>query len=133
MDDVIKKPSHYQGRYGMEAIDVVKNFAACPEQEEGFYWGNAIKYMLRWHKKNGVEDLKKARQNLDWLIEIREHTEELGVLKSEKWHKYVTRFTGVSAILERGFDNALRLTRAEAERYPNYTWISLKELENETF
>ena len=128
MDDVIKKPSHYQGRYGMEAIDVVKNFAACPEQEEGFYWGNAIKYILRWHKKNGVEDLKKARQNLDWLIEIREHTEELGVLKSEKWNKYVTRFEGASVILEHGFDNALRLTRDEAERYPDYTWISLKEL-----
>lgn len=77
MDDVIKKPSHYQGRYGMEAIDVVKNFGASPDYEEGFYWGNAIKYILRWHKKNGVEDLKKARQNLDWLIEIREHTEEL--------------------------------------------------------
>ncbi|WP_307975922.1 DUF3310 domain-containing protein [uncultured Streptococcus sp.] len=68
-EDAIHKPSHYQGRYGMEAIDVVKNFGACPEYEEGFYWGNAIKYMLRWHSKNGIEDLKKARQNLDWLIE----------------------------------------------------------------
>lgn len=69
MTDPVKKPSHYQGRFGLEAIDVIKNFAACPEQEEGFYWGNAIKYMLRWHSKNGLEDLKKARQNLDWLIE----------------------------------------------------------------
>ncbi|WP_438478759.1 DUF3310 domain-containing protein [Streptococcus pluranimalium] len=67
--DPVKKTSHYQGRYGMEAVDVVKNFGACPEYEEGFYWGNAIKYMLRWHAKNGVQDLKKARQNLDWLIE----------------------------------------------------------------
>lgn len=25
--------------------------------------------MLRFQKKNGVEDLKKARKNLDWLIE----------------------------------------------------------------
>ncbi|HHJ7609425.1 TPA: DUF3310 domain-containing protein, partial [Streptococcus pyogenes] len=32
----------------------------------------AIKYMLRWHGKNGLEDLKKARQNLDWLIETLE-------------------------------------------------------------
>ncbi|HEQ7826591.1 TPA: DUF3310 domain-containing protein, partial [Streptococcus pyogenes] len=43
--DNIKKPSHYQGRHGMEAIDVVKNFGACPEYEEGFYWGNAVKYL----------------------------------------------------------------------------------------
>lgn len=69
MTDPVKKPSHYQGRFGLEAIDVIKNFAASPEYEEGFYWGNAIKYMLRWHSKNGLEDLKKARQNLDWLIE----------------------------------------------------------------
>lgn len=72
MTDPVKKPSHYQGRFGLEAVDVIKNFAASPEYEEGFYWGNAIKYMLRWHGKNGVEDLKKARQNLDWLIEVLE-------------------------------------------------------------
>lgn len=72
MADPVKKPSHYQGRFGLEAVDVIKNFAASPEYEEGFYWGNAIKYMLRWHGKNGVEDLKKARQNLDWLIETLE-------------------------------------------------------------
>ncbi|CYY88915.1 phage protein [Streptococcus suis] len=72
MTDAVKNPSHYQGRFGLEAVDVIKNFAACPEQEEGFYWGNAIKYMLRWHSKNGLEDLKKARQNLDWLIEMLE-------------------------------------------------------------
>ena len=34
--DPVNKPSHYQGRYGMEAIDVVKNFSACPEYEEWF-------------------------------------------------------------------------------------------------
>lgn len=73
--DNVKKPSHYQGKYGLEAIDVVRNFAACPEYEEGFYWGNAIKYMLRWHSKNGIEDLKKARQNLNWLIEKLEENE----------------------------------------------------------
>ncbi|EGL48396.1 hypothetical protein HMPREF9964_1383 [Streptococcus dysgalactiae subsp. equisimilis SK1249] len=32
-------------------------------------WGNMIKYVLRFQKKNGLEDLKKARKNLDWLIE----------------------------------------------------------------
>lgn len=72
MADPVKKPSHYHGRFGLEAVDVIKNFAASPEYEEGFYWGNAIKYMLRWYAKNGVEDLKKARQNLDWLIETLE-------------------------------------------------------------
>ncbi|MGT2713297.1 DUF3310 domain-containing protein [Streptococcus pluranimalium] len=72
VSDPVKKPSHYQGRFGLEAVEVIKNFASCPEQEEGFYWGNAVKYFLRYHSKNGVEDLKKARQNLDWLIETLE-------------------------------------------------------------
>ncbi|QBX14829.1 hypothetical protein Javan157_0035 [Streptococcus phage Javan157] len=76
--DAIKKPSHYQGRHGMEAIDVVKNFGACPEYEEGFYWGNAVKYLLRYHAKNGLEDLKKARKNLDWLIEKLEVNDDNG-------------------------------------------------------
>ena len=63
ISDKINNPSHYQGAFGLEAIEVVRNFV------EGFYWGNAIKYMLRCQKKNGLEDLKKARKNLDWLIE----------------------------------------------------------------
>ncbi|CIO44328.1 gp29 [Streptococcus pneumoniae] len=32
-----------------------------------------LKYILRHQKKNGLEDLKKARKNLDWLIEEMEH------------------------------------------------------------
>jgi hypothetical protein len=44
-----------------------------PEQLKGFYLGNALKYHLRFQKKNGLEDLKKARKNLDWLIEEMEH------------------------------------------------------------
>lgn len=67
--DNINKPSHYQGKYGLEAIDVIRNFAGNLTAEQGFYWGNAMKYMLRFQHKNGLEDLKKARKNLDWLIE----------------------------------------------------------------
>ena len=62
----------YQGRYGMESIDALRNFMT-PEQLKGFYLGNALKYLLRHQKKNGLEDLKKARKNLDWLIEEMEH------------------------------------------------------------
>mgnify|MGYP003089317562 FL=1 len=66
--DNVNKPSHYQGRYGMESIDALRNFMT-PEQLKGFYLGNALKYLLRHQKKNGLEDLKKARKNLDWLID----------------------------------------------------------------
>ena len=70
--DNVNKPSHYQGRYGMESIDALRNFMT-PEQLKGFYLGNNLKYLLRHQKKNGLEDLKKARKNLDWLIEEMEN------------------------------------------------------------
>lgn len=68
LHDNVNYPSHYQGKYGLESIDVLRNFMT-PEMLKGFYLGNALKYQLRYRKKNGLEDLKKARKNLDWSIE----------------------------------------------------------------
>jgi hypothetical protein len=34
----------------------------------GYFEGCVIKYVSRWRKKNGVEDLEKARHFLDLLI-----------------------------------------------------------------
>lgn len=72
-EDKVNNPSHYKGKFGLEAIDVVRNFAGDLTAVQGFYWGNAIKYLLRFQSKNGLEDLKKARKNLDWLIEEMEN------------------------------------------------------------
>lgn len=72
-EDKVNNPSHYKGKFGLEAIDVVRNFAGNLTAVQGFYWGNAIKYLLRFQSKNGLEDLKKARKNLDWLIEEMEN------------------------------------------------------------
>ena len=70
--DNVNKPSHYQGRFGMESIDVLRNFMT-DEELRRFSMGNSLKYILRHPKKNGLEDLKKARKNLDWLIEEMEN------------------------------------------------------------
>ena len=35
----------------------------------GFCEGNIVKYIARWKAKNGIEDLKKARWYIDFLIE----------------------------------------------------------------
>lgn len=69
--DNVQKPKHYEGRNGMQAIEIVRNFATV-EQEKGFYLGNVIKYTTRYQNKNGVEDLKKAKKNLEWLIDLEE-------------------------------------------------------------
>ena len=34
-----------------------------------FCHGNVLKYLIRARKKNGVEDLKKAKVYLEWMIE----------------------------------------------------------------
>ena len=36
----------------------------------GYLDGSAVKYLSRWHKKGGIQDLEKARHYLDKLIEV---------------------------------------------------------------
>lgn len=38
-----------------------------------FCEGNVVKYVSRWRYKNGVEDLKKARHYIDFLIEAHDY------------------------------------------------------------
>lgn len=71
----ITKPKHYQGKYGLEAIEVIKNFLT-EEELRGYYKGNALKYLLRERSKNGLEDLKKLDRYLDWLIKETEEANE---------------------------------------------------------
>ncbi|MDS2979519.1 DUF3310 domain-containing protein, partial [Streptococcus pneumoniae] len=54
--DNINKPSHYQGANGLEAIDVVHNFVGNLFGASAFFWGNAIKYMLRFSKELGITE-----------------------------------------------------------------------------
>lgn len=46
--------------------------------ELGYLDGCAVKYISRWRKKGGVDDLKKARHFLDKLIEIEDAMGEEG-------------------------------------------------------
>ena len=80
--DNVNKPSHYQGSKGLESIEVIDNFIGNLPGKAAWCWGNAIKYLLRFQKKNGLEDLKKARKNLDWLIEEMEHGQEQSRVRS---------------------------------------------------
>lgn len=66
----VNHSSHYnQG--GMEVWDVIKAFTSNLSGAEAFYAGNAIKYILCWDKKNGIEDLEKAKIYIDKIIEGR--------------------------------------------------------------
>ena len=64
--DPVDQPDHYN-KGSIEAIEAIK--ASMPEQEfNGYLKGNALKYLWRYEYKNGVEDLRKARVYLEWLI-----------------------------------------------------------------
>ena len=57
-------PSHYKADNGLETIDVIRAFTDV----EAFCIGNVIKYVIRYKSKNGVEDLKKAKWYLEYVI-----------------------------------------------------------------
>ena len=69
--DNVRMPKHYVLNNGMQSVEVLKA-AMTKEAFEGWCEGNVLKYVLRWRKKNGVEDLKKAKVYLEWLIEGKE-------------------------------------------------------------
>ena len=66
----VHHPDHYN-QNGMEVWDVINAFTKDLEGAEAFYAGNAIKYILRWNHKNGIEDLEKAKVYIDKIIEGR--------------------------------------------------------------
>ena len=64
--DRVNKPTHYQG--AIEAIDAIE--ASMPfQQQMGYLKGNVMKYIIRWDRKNGLEDLEKAQWYLNRMIE----------------------------------------------------------------
>lgn len=69
-DDKVNHPNHYT--FGsIEVIDYIRD-KMTPDEFQGYCMGNILKYVSRHKHKNGVEDLKKARVYLDWLIESEE-------------------------------------------------------------
>ena len=70
MSNNVDHPNHYQSESGLEVIDVIKSFTSELSGEEAFCIGNAIKYICRYSKKNGVEDLEKAKWYIDRAISV---------------------------------------------------------------
>jgi hypothetical protein len=62
----VEHPSHYNSG-NIECIDALAS-ALSKEEMFGFCIGNAIKYLWRHQHKGKIEDLKKARFYIDWVI-----------------------------------------------------------------
>jgi len=65
--DLIDNQIHYTVN-GIQPIQIMKA-NMTKEEYRGFLEGNILKYPLRYKHKNGLEDLKKAKTYLSWLIE----------------------------------------------------------------
>ena len=70
--DNVNHPNHYLGK--VEVIDYIED-KLTSEQFEGYLVGNIIKYLSRYQKKNGLEDLQKGRWYLNKLISVKENNE----------------------------------------------------------
>ena len=68
-DKLVSHPGHYQSKSGLEVIDVVEAFTDGLEGIEAVDTGNVIKYICRWKKKNGLQDLEKALWYLQHLVD----------------------------------------------------------------
>ena len=57
-------PDYYVGTR-IQVSDFISEFNL------NYFEGNIVKYITRWKDKNGIEDLYKAKQYLDKLIELK--------------------------------------------------------------
>ena len=64
--DAVNHPPHYADK-GIEVIDYIRD-TLTPDEFVGYCIGNVIKYVSRWRKKGGIEDLKKAQTYLKWAV-----------------------------------------------------------------
>ena len=74
-NDNIIRPNHYTSEKGFEVFDVQEAFIHELKGMSASYWCNIVKYILRFQKKNGVEDLRKAKYYLEKLIEEESNNE----------------------------------------------------------
>lgn len=67
------KDSKIKPTYYGTGIDVIE---FCLRNNLTFMQGNVIKYVTRYKSKNGIEDLEKAKEYIDRLIEFEKRSEK---------------------------------------------------------
>lgn len=67
-DIMVSHPSHYKTSNGLETIQVIEAFTQDLKGIEAVDTAQVLKYICRWNKKNGLQDLEKAMWYLTHLI-----------------------------------------------------------------
>ena len=94
-DKMVSHPDHYKsGKY--EVIDIIDEFTKDLSGTEAVCTANAIKYILRWKKKNGIQDVKKAIWYLQHMVDKEEKEDPEVVLTCKEcgYYNSVCCFTG---------------------------------------
>ena len=67
---VIDGPNHYIGENGLEVEEILQQFIVrYKDAYVAHRVASAIEYLLRAPLKNGNEDIRKARKNIDQVLE----------------------------------------------------------------
>lgn len=81
-DKMVSHPDHYKaGKF--EIIDVREEVCKDLSGVEAICTDNALRYICRWKKKNGVQDVKKAIWYLQHLVDHLENKERAELLTKQ--------------------------------------------------
>lgn len=83
--------SHYAG-YAIQPLEF------CVKNNIPFLEGNVIKYICRWRKKNGIQDLEKAKHYIEMLIEL----EKANVANTNKQMEDLRNYNSTAGFVPRG-------------------------------
>ena len=85
MDDNVKNPKHYAGDGKVTCMNAMWSMTHGLSLNPlvAFWWLTAFKYLWRWPRKGGLEDLEKCKQSIDYLIDARSSQGETAVSVSD--------------------------------------------------
>ena len=81
-DDMVNNPPHYNTG-NVECIDAIEAAMSGPAFE-GYLKGNVLKYIWRYEKKGGTQDLEKAKWYLVKLLEVAKVNEFFSITEEDK-------------------------------------------------
>ena len=115
---------HYQD--GIQPWDYILS------HDLGYLEGNIIKYVTRYKRKNGVQDLQKALHYLEKLIEIQNGGLQPSSTGNRKANKTVQRSSAKEPVCGSATDSRANTSRSETivQRNQNqgYTPVELRDI-----
>ena len=98
-------PAHYVLEDGSDSMDLIAKILG-EEQFKGFLRGNALKYLIRYEQKGGVDDLRKALDYIERLASLED--EPVDSVTEEPYKNDSRSFIEALESLETTLENAIQ-------------------------